>query len=330
MSQLRYILKRSVITVFLLFFVLLALFVFFRLMPGDFTARMTAQGASPEEVEAFRDEWGLNDPIHIQFISYMENLILLDPGMSVAYNVDVWEYVKMRVFNTFILAAPAITLAYIIAIIVGGKMGSDRESRFDRYGISTLIGFGAVPEFFMGILLVYVFSSTLGLLPPAGMLSPGTEYGDLAWWRPYFTRDFGVHYILPFSAVVLRFLYSPTLIMRTSTVETMNEEFIYYKKIAGIPDRRRLRHLIRHSILPVITLYPITMTQAISGIVLIEIVFNWPGIGFALVQAIFARDFPVIQFIFFITAAGVIIGNFVIDILYGIIDPRVSVGGDDS
>jgi peptide/nickel transport system permease protein len=117
--------------------------------------------------------------------------------------------------------------------------------------------------------------------------------------------------------------------MRTSVVEVMGQDFIYYHKVTGLPYISKLKHIGKHAILPVITLYPVSMTRAISGLVLIELVFNWPGIGFALVQGVLQRDFPVVQFVFFITAAMVVIANFGVDLLYGIIDPRISVEGDD-
>jgi peptide/nickel transport system permease protein len=134
-----------------------------------------------------------------------------------------------------------------------------------------------------------------------------------------------MHYILPFTAVFLRYLYLPSLIMRTSIVEVLDQDFVLYQRLVGRSKLNRLRQLAKHASLPVLTIYPISMTQAISGLILIETVFNWPGLGFELFKAILNRDFPVLQFVFFIIAVFIIISNFLIDILYGVIDPRVSI-----
>jgi peptide/nickel transport system permease protein len=119
------------------------------------------------------------------------------------------------------------------------------------------------------------------------------------------------------------------LVTRTSVVETLGQGFIDYHRLTGIRKFDRLKYIAKHSSLPVITIYPISLTRAIGGLVLVEIVFNWPGIGFTLVEAVFSRDIPVIQFVFFLIATYIIIANFAVDLLYGIIDPRVSIEGSE-
>lgn len=330
MSRLRYVTVRSIQTLFLLWLVLTFLFFFFRMMPGSFVDIMLFGGANQETIQAFEAKWGLDDPLYIQYWHYLVNFLNLDMGTSLQFRTPVVEFVQMKIFNTLILAAPGITVGYIIASVLGTVMGNVRGSRFERYGIITLITIGSFPGFFIGIILILIFAVWLNIFPTSGMLSAevSAQYADAAWWRPYLTKDFALHYALPFTAVVLRFLYAPTMVMRTSVVEVMGQDFNYYNRVTGLPYVNRMRHLARHSILPVITLYPVSMTRAISGLVLLEIVFNWPGIGYALVQAVLSRDFPVVQFVFFVTAAVVIIANFGVDIVYGFIDPRISVGED--
>jgi peptide/nickel transport system permease protein len=299
-------------------------------MPGSFVDIMLFGGANQETIQAFKTKWGLNQPLYIQYWEYLINFLQLEMGTSLQFREPVIDFVRMKIFNTLILAAPGITVGYLLGSVIGTVMGNLRGSRFERYGIITLITVGSFPGFFIGIILILIFAVWLNIFPTSGMLSPtvSAQFADAAWWRPYLTQDFAFHYVLPFSAVVLRFLYSPTMVMRTSVVEVMGQDFNYYNRVSGLPYAKRLKHLGRHAILPVITLYPVSMTRAISGLVLIEVVFNWPGIGFALVQAVLSRDFPVVQFVFFITAAIVIISNFAVDIIYGIIDPRISVGED--
>jgi hypothetical protein len=171
---------------------------------------------------------------------------------------------------------------------------------------------GAFPTFVTSIFLIIIFACVLNVLPTSGMFGfqTSSQYADAAWWRPYLTVDFGQHYILPFAAVLLRYAYLPVLIMRTSVVEVIGQGFFFYHRMTGLPGGQRLQHLLKHASLPLITLYPVSMTRAIGGLVLIEIVFNWPGIGFTLVQAVPSRDFPVVQFVFFLVAAFVIVANF--------------------
>jgi peptide/nickel transport system permease protein len=327
MSRLRYFLLRTLQTIFTLWIVLTFLYFLFRLMPGDPTDIMLLE-SDPETVEQFREKWGLNDPLHVQYYRYMVNLLQGDAGTSFQYRQPVLEVVKFRIFNTFILIAPAITFAYFLGTYLGLQLGVKRGSRLEKYGVPSLILSGSFPSFFTSIVLIIVFASFLGLFPTSGMLPPSVsvQYSEAAWYRRYLTTAFAHHYVLPFAAVVLRYLFQPSMIMRTNVIENMNENFMYYHRLTGLADSARLRHITKHSILPVITLYPVSMTRAIGGLVLIETVFNWPGIGFALVQAVLGQDFALIQFVFFLIAAFVILSNFAVDIIYGIIDPRVTVG----
>lgn len=325
MSRTRYFALRAAQTVVMLWLVLTFLFVFFRLLPGSYTDLMVFQGASQEAVRAFEEAWALNEPLHAQYFRYMENLVHLDFGTSMQHQRPVWDYVRMRILNSFILIAPALTVAYILGSLIGAIMGSNRGSALEKYGTIPILVLGTTPIFFTGIFLIIVFAGVLDIFPTSGMLTPGNVFPDAAWWKPYTTTDFLMHYTLPFAAIVLRYLYLPVLIMRTSTVEVLGQGFFYYHRITGTPRNRRLRHLLKHASLPVITLYPISLAQGIGGLVVLEFVFNWPGIGFALVEAVLSRDLPVIQFVFFLVASFVIIGNFVVDIVYGLIDPRVSV-----
>jgi len=327
MSSLRrYFAVRSVQTVMMLALVMTALFVLFRSMPGDFTAQMAASGANEEALQAIREQWHLDEPLYMQYYHYLANLVQGNLGESPVYRVDVWEFTKLRIFNTFILVAPAMTFTYVIGVAIGTVAGSNRGSAFERFGTVPIIGVGSSPAFFTAILLVIVFAVWLNLFPTSGMTSPGSTEG-LAWWEPYLTRDFAAHYVLPFTAVVCRYLFIPTLIMRNSVVEVMGEDFTEYYRLTGLPTLTRLRHIAKHASIPVLTIYPVSLARALGGLVLIETVFNWPGIGFTLVEAVLARDYLTVQFVFFVVAAFVIVSNFVVDLVYGVIDPRIRLEG---
>lgn len=326
-SYLRFFLYRTLQTLVLLFIIITFLFFFFRLMGGSFTDIMIQRGANPDSVAELESKWGLNKPLYIQYYYYLMNMITGDVGFSLQYREPVWEVVKMKIFNSFILVAPGITISYIIGSYIGGRLGNARGSKKERYGLLPIIFLGAFPAFFTSIFLIVIFSGFLNWFPTSGMFGKGNEYVGTTyeWWRPYLTMDFALHYTLPFVAIMMRYLYLPSLIMRTSVVEVVDQDFFFYHRMTGLPKNLRLRHLIKNASLPVITLYPISMTRAIGGLVVIEMVFNWPGIGFLLIESVLARDLPVVQFVFLLVAAFIIISNFAIDIIYGLIDPRVSI-----
>ena len=329
MTTVKYIVKRTLQTVALLWLLLTAIFVLFRLMPGNYVDLISAQGAPPSVIEGTRERLGLGKPIHDQYLIYLRNFLQLELGSSLFYGVPVWEYVSSKIFNSFILIAPAITGAYILGSVFGAYIGWARDSLIERWGIVPLVMMGALPTFFIGILLILVFAVWLNIFPTSGMITPETLSKYDSWWRPYVTIDFLKHAILPFFAIMLHYMYSPALIMRTSAVEVANKNFLEFHRRTGIGKYKTLRHLGKHASLPVITVFPVSMAQAVGGLVLVETVFNWPGIGYALVQAVFHRDYPILQFVFFLVAAFVVIGNFVVDIVYSLIDPRVTIGDEE-
>jgi len=325
--SMRYFLKRTVETVFLILFVLTFLFFFFRLMPGDISDQLIFSGASPETVAQFERRWGLNQPLHVQYYRYMVNLLQGDAGISLQYRQPVIELIQRGVFNSLILVGPAITAGYIIGSVFGVVAGTKRGSITEKYGITSLFFIGTFPSFFTAIVLIAIFASYFGWVPTGGLVSSEVRrlYSGGNWWRMYFTADFLHHYILPFSAITLRYTYLPALVMRTNVVEVVKQGFTEYQKVTGLPKTKRMFNIAKHASLPVITLYPASLAQGFGGLVLVETVFNWPGIGYTLVQAVFASDYPVLQFIFFIVATFIIIANFVVDIVYGWIDPRVQI-----
>jgi len=325
MSLKKYVATRTLQSLLTIWVIITVLFFMFRLMPGDFTQQMAQQGASQEALEAVKERWGLNDPLHVQYFRYMKNLVQLDMGESVVYRVDVWEHTRMRIFNTFILVAPGITVSYLLGGMIGTLMGNNRGGKLEKYGVLPLIAIGSVPAFFTGIFLIVIFSMTLDVFPTSGMISPLTTMEYEAWWRPYLTVDFASHYVLPFTVIVLRYTFFPAMLMRTSVVEVLGSGHMEFHRLSGIPRIRRLKHLAKHASLPLLTMYPMSMARALGGLVLVETVFNWPGIGFTVVKGVLQRDFPVVLFVFAITGAFVVITNFLVDLLYGVVDPRISV-----
>jgi peptide/nickel transport system permease protein len=252
-------------------------------------------------------------------------------GQSFQYGRPVTEITLERIFNSFILVAPAITTAYILGSVFGGIMGQSPNSKAEKYGTISMAIAGTIPSFFLGLLLVLMFAQTFNLFPTSGMLSIGTQArlgADPSLLQMMATTDFWLHYTLPFITIVLNYLYYPSLVMRTSVVEVSGQNFVYLNRIKGLSRQTRLQHLLKHASLPVITIFPLSLSKAIGGLILVEIIFNWPGIGSLLVDAVLFRDYPVVQFVFFLIAIWVIVGNYVVDICYSLIDPRVSIDGE--
>lgn len=327
MNRSRYILFRTVQSILLTFVVVTFLFFFFRLLPGDITTLMTQSTANPEAVAQFERKWGLNDPLHIQYFNYIINFIQGDAGISLTHREPVVTIALPKLFNTLILVAPAMTLSYLIGGVLGAVMGMSVDSALDRYGIIPFVVMGAVPSFFTGIILIIFFSGSLGWLPSGGIISTSARFStpESAWWTTYLHPSFINHYALPFTAIIIRYTFFPLALMRTSVVEVLGQDFFDYHRLTGMPYTKRLRRLATHASLPILTAYPVSLTRAIGGLVLIETVFNWPGMGLAMVDAVINRNFPLLQFVFFLLAVFIIFANFFVDILYSLIDPRISI-----
>jgi len=323
MKILRQISYKAAKIALMLWIVLSFLFILFHSLPGDFSDVLTYSGASAESVSALEQKWGLNDPMHVQYISYISNFVQGDFGTSFTHRQPVLDVVKGKMFNTILLTLPPITLGYILGSITGTIIGTNRGSLIEKYGVIPLFVIGTIPSFFLAVVMILIFSVWLNIFPTSGMVSAsiGSSSEGLS---TYLSLDFLWHYILPFAVIFLRYSFIPTMVMRTSVVETMGKDFIYYQKVVGLPKNKRMKNIMKHSILPVLTMFPLSMTRAIGGVVLIETVFNWPGLGVELVNAVTSRDYPVIQFVFFFIAAVVIILNSVVDVGYNYIDPRIS------
>ena len=330
MSQLRYFAKRTVVTALLIFIVITTLFFFFRSMPGDYTSMLIAEGMSTEQAERIQENWGLNEPIHEQYISYLINTASGNAGQSFRHGMPVWDLVAPRILNSFILVAPAITATYLIGSLWGALIGRFRGGSFEKSSIVTVSVFHSIPEFFLGILLVAGFSEVLNIFPTGGMMSAQTSVlmNDKPFYEMFLLKEFWIHYALPFATITLYFMQYPALIMRNSVVEVSGQDFLHYHRLKGLPRFSLIKKLIRHASLPVVTLYPITLATSVSGLVLVEVVFSWPGIGRLLVTSVLSQDYPVIQFVFLIAAVWIILGNFLVDLVYGVIDPRVTVEGE--
>ncbi|WP_255169073.1 ABC transporter permease [Natrononativus amylolyticus] len=318
-----YVVRRILQLVFTLWAFVTLLFVLFRMVPGDPTTRFVMEYPTTEEREARIQELGLNEPLYVQYVEYMSQLLRGEFGDSTHYREPVRELIFPLFLNTVVLMFTALLIAYTIGVLFGAAMGWLRGSRFERAGIIGVLMARSSPEFWVGIILVTVFVFQLGWLPRSGIGGYGGELTMNVIDR-YVNFDFLRHLILPALTGAIVYLATPALLMRNTMLEVLKADFVEMKKAEGLPERTVLyKHAARNSVLPLVTVAAIATGAAMGGSVIIETVFNWPGIGREMVNSVTRNDYPVAMAAFLLMGTAVIVMNFVADMLYLYLDPRV-------
>jgi peptide/nickel transport system permease protein len=275
------------------------------------------------QIEEMKRTFGLAAPLHIQYLRYLENIFTLNLGISFFYGTDVRPIILNRLFNSLLLTIPALLIAYLIATVSGVYMAMKRGDTVETGGLVTAIIFRSAPRFWVGLVFLFVFSFWLGVLPYGGILSPGTEItSKLAL---LLNPDLYAHLILPIFSMMLYLIGLPLLLMRTSMLEIINDDFIDICRAKGLSEPEVMyKHAARNAVLPVITAFAVAIGFSFGGNVLVETVFSYPGIGRLMVKSVFRGDYPMAQAAFLLMAAMVLIMNFVADLAYGVLDPRVT------
>jgi peptide/nickel transport system permease protein len=325
MGKASFVVRRTLQLVVTLWAVGTVLFGLFRLMPGDPTSYVVSSQMTQEARRQLIESYGLNDPLHIQYIRFLENLVALNFGQSFHSNQPVTDIIATYMPNTLVLMLTAFVVAYAIGITLGVLSGWYRGSRFERSTVITALTARSVPTFYVGLIVLWIFGAHLGVIPMSGMTSLGSGGASTGFFDMVFTWDFVHHLLAP--AVVLGFYYMgyPLLIMRSSMLEVLSEDFIDVCRAKGLKERTIMfKHAARNALLPIITAAAIALGYAVGGSVLIETVFAWPGIGREMVRAVLRRDFPVAQGTFIVLASTIIFLNFLADLAYGYLDPRVT------
>jgi len=216
----------------------------------------------------------------------------------------------------------AFVIAYILGITLGVFTGWYRGTNFEKGTVVTALTARSVPTFYVGLIVLWIFGAGLGVIPMSGM---GTSGMDASWWGRITTLTFLHHLAAPAAVLAFYYMGYPLLIMRSSMMEVLSQDFIDVCRAKGLSERAIMfKHAARNAMLPILTAAAIALGYAVGGSVLIETVFGWPGIGREMVRAVLRRDFPVAQGTFMVLAATIIILNFVADLLYGYLDPRVT------
>ncbi len=323
MTRLSFVLSRLAQTVLVLWVVATLLFLIFRLMPGNPLVAYIDPTFTADMERALKRQFGLDQPLYVQYGVYLQNMVRGEFGRSFFSREPVSQVLGQVLPNTLALTFSALALAYLVGIFGGAVLAARRGTWVEGWGIPAVLATRAAPEFWVGMLALALFSFNLHWFPSTGATSPGSMYAS--WWAQVWSADFVRHLTLPAVTLALYLQGLPTLLMRSTMLEVMDEDFITFCRMRGLPERSiLLRHAARNALLPVVTAFALGVGYAIGGNVIVETVFSWPGLGRALIRAVAAKDYPVAQAAFFFIAVVMIVMNFVADVLYSVLDPRVS------
>lgn len=320
-----YILRRIVYSLFTILAIATILFVLFRMMPGDPTAQVLSPALDAVAQERMRRAFGLDEPVFVQYLLYLKNLVTLEWGRSFTSSEPVFDILSYRFWNTMLLMAAGMFFSFAIGISAGIWMGWRRGGKLDVLGTVGALVVQSAPPFITGMLLLIVLSYRLGLFPTGGMYAAGNRPDGIL--DMITSTDFLRHIALPTLTITFYYLATPMLIMRDSMLEVLGSDYVEFARAKGLPPHKvMVRHAARNALLSVVTIASILLGFAIGGQVIVETVFSWPGMGLAMVEAATRHDYPVAQASFLLLAIVVIVLNLVADISYCWLDPRIRMG----
>jgi peptide/nickel transport system permease protein len=305
-------------------FVLVLNFFLFRVLPGD-PARTLGRGRfrTEEQLEAFRHTYGLDQSLPHQFVTYLGNTLTGHLGISLRYRVPVSELISERLGTTLLLVGTSTILAMVIGMYIGMIGAWNRGGAFDRYSTGSTLTLYSMPEWWLGLLLIAGFAVGFGplpgLFPTGGLHSLDVDPSSIEGWI-----DTAWHLTLPVITLTLAFLAEYSLVMRSSLLDELGEDYLTTARAKGLRDVDvRRRHAARNALLPTTTLSAISLGYVVSGAITIETVFSIPGLGLLSQEALSIPDYWVLQGTFLVAAGGVILANLFANLVYGILDPRV-------
>ncbi|MFH1489171.1 MAG: ABC transporter permease [Pseudomonadota bacterium] len=319
----RYIGRRVVQIIIIFFVILTVLFVVFRLAPGDPVSKMVDPDMTPEDAELLISQLGLNRPIGVQYGYYLKNFVTGHFGDSFHYGRPVVEVIGERLPNTILLFTTSIILSALVGVFLGKIASWHKGKKTDTF---MTIGALATHTLFLpwlALILIWIFAYKLDWFPITGMIS------EDVWLDPdagLFAKTMDVlhHMILPLGTLFLFHFGSYLLIMRSSMLETLKEDYILTARAKGLEEKTiRNHHAAPNAALPVVTTVGLSLAFSINGGALTETVFTWPGIGRELVFAVSQNDYPLAQASFLLIALVVLVSNLVVDVLYAYLDPRI-------
>lgn len=300
----RFIVGRILRGLVTLWVVVTFVFIVLRLS-GDPAHSMLGNEAPPEAIEAFRREYALDDPITTQYFRYVGNVLQGDFGKSLQSQRPAWDMFTARVGATLELGVAALVLAVLVGLPLGVLAAVKRNSIVDRVSMGIAFVGQSAPNFFVGILLIIVLSLQLNVLPSSGRGS----------WQQL---------VMPAITLATGLLAILARMTRSSLLEVIQQDYVRTARAKGLTDRAViLKHCLQNAAIPVVTIFGMSIGGLIGGAAITETVFAWPGVGRLTVTAISNRDFPMIQLIVIIVAGTVVVANLLVDITYGLLDPRI-------
>ena len=312
--MLKYILKRILQAIPLLILITVICFALINLAPYDAVDAITTPDMSAAEIEMRREAYGLNDPVYVQYFRWLNNILHGNFGYSLLSHTSIKYDLMIRIPNTAILVLASYATAYVLAIVLGLVAGSYKNRWPDKI-IDGLCSIGiATPTFWFAMLLIYIFSFRMKIFPIMGMHTVGdNSLGDLLW-----------HFFLPYITLVVGFLPDLTRFVRGSTIGQMKEDYVVVQQAFGAKKVQIMfHHIIRNVMIPMVTKLGMALPQLVTGAVVTETVFTWPGIGNYFVSAVKGLDYPIVMAILVLSSTLVILGNLLSDILYCVVDPRI-------
>ena len=320
----RYVFGKALGALGSLLFVLVVNFFLFRVLPGD-PARSLTRGrvVSKEQLDAFSAQYGLDQPLPQQFLTYLTNTAQGDLGVSIRYNVPVSELIVDRMWPTIALVGVSTLLATVIGVYLGMVSAWRRGGSFDRFSTGITLTLYSMPEWWLGLLLIAGLSVGAGplpgIFPTGGLNSIDTDPSSLSG-----ILDSAWHLTLPVITLTLAYLAEYSLIMRSSLLDELGEDYLVTARAKGLRDVDvRRRHAVPNALLPTTTLAALNIGFVVSGAITIETIFSIPGLGLLSYEALSIPDYDVLQGTFLLASAAVIAANLGANLIYGILDPRV-------
>lgn len=307
--EVRYIVRRLLLAIPVLVGVSVVVFAIIRLIPGDPAQVMLGDEYTPQAAAELRRKWGLDRPLAIQYGIFMERLVLHgDLGTSIAGGGPVMAEVTSRLHNTLHLAGAALLIGFILGVLIGVLAGTRPYSALDGLAMVVALVGVSMPVFWLGLLFIYLFAVKLAWLPAIGSGS----------WR---------HLVMPALALSMFLVAAVARQTRSSVLEVARQQYIATARAKGLTEASVIRrHMLKNALIPVVTVAGVLFGRTLGGSVLTETVFAYPGMGRLLIEAIMSRDYPVVQGAILVFAAAFVIVNILVDMLYCMLDPRISYG----
>ena len=315
-----YVIKRTVFALMTVFVAVTLNFIIFRAAPGDATTALRCRNCPIEFKEALREELGLDKTKLQQYGIYLKELAHGDLGRSFASRQPVTDELAGPLKNTIPMVLLGEVIAVFLGILTGVVAAWRRGTLVDSGSLGAALVFYSLPTQWLGLMLVILFAGTL---PISGIGDPFIAFTDPTWWETL--KDRLTHMILPSATLGIVLYGSYALIVRSAMLETLGEDYILTARAKGLRNWAIVwRHAFRNALLPVMTLMAISLGYVVAGAILVEAVFSYPGIGLETYDAVFAKDYPIVQGAFLILTLSVVLANFIADLLYFKLDPRIT------